>query len=245
MRRYWVNEEKLGAEFVLIDGENFHHIVDVCRQGLGSRFEVLGRGREALLVEIVEVTKRSARARVISLRDLPLPQPPHVQLFISLPRLPTFELIIEKSVELAVSKVIPFCSDFSHFREPKLISPERRLRWEKIVRGATQQSGRGDLMPIEECRRFPEIMDDLNPAHTLFAFEGETPQTVRQFLRQSAPNQRTWNLVIGSEGGFSAKEVTLAEGRGFKPVSLGEQVLRVETACISLVSILKYELAES
>jgi 16S rRNA (uracil1498-N3)-methyltransferase len=77
----------------------------------------------------------------------------------------------------------------------------------------------------------------------LFAYEGSAAMTLRQALRQSPPedSQEAW-IFVGSEGGFSDQEVQGFRKVGLESLTLGAQVLRVETACIALLAILKYEL---
>ena len=76
----------------------------------------------------------------------------------------------------------------------------------------------------------------------LFPYEGEAPQHLRQALQPLKGQQadEIW-VFVGSEGGYSDREVQLFQSFGLQPVTLGSQVLRVETACLALVSILKYE----
>lgn len=247
MRRYWVEPDHISEDTVEISGEVFHHIFDVCRQEKGSHFEVLdGRG-QARLVEVIDVKKGKASAKILKTRELAKPPAPHLALALSIPRFPVFDAVIEKCVELGVHEIYPFFSDFSFVGHQDKISPSRMERWKKIVISATQQSGRGDLMKIHSPQKLSELKEifnrDVNP-WGLLAYEGETPVTIFAELKKASPrssHEKIW-LFVGGEGGFSTKEVSELENWGVKAVTLGEQVLRVETACITLVSILKYEI---
>lgn len=252
MRRYWIQAEQLltvtdNQHEVVFEGDQFHHIFDVCRQAVGSRFEVLHPNRHAYFVEVTEVRKKSARARVIESRQIdPLPLP-HIHLALSLPRFPVFESVLEKMVEMGVTGIHPFFSEFSFLRDPKSFSSDKLLRWKKIVTSATQQSGRGELMSIEAPQPWSGILEKINQSPEnlcLFSYEGQSTLGVKDFLKsesQKKPDlQNVW-VVVGSEGGFSPHEVTQMQSQGFHPVTLGSQVLRVETACMTLVSVLKYE----
>ena len=93
-----------------------------------------------------------------------------------------------------------------------------------------------------------ELLDRFNQNNSaagLFPYEGECNQTVKSQLQQIKKGSfdSIW-AFIGSEGGFSLGEVRQFEDSGLSPVTLGEQVLRVETACVSLASIIKYELVD-
>lgn len=245
MRRYWVPEGSIEGEWVEIRGDVHHHIFDVCRQSLGSKFEILdGRG-QAHLVEVKEENKKSARAQILSSRALPLPPKPKIILALSVPRFPVFESLLEKCVELGVHEVHLFFSENSFVRSNTKISDGRMERWERIITSSTQQSGRGDFMQLPKPCSIGELkarINRSNPHWGLLAYEGETPVTLKAELGKGIPQglEELW-LIVGPEGGFSPSEVEWIQSWGLQPVTLGEQVLRVETACIALVSALKYE----
>ncbi len=251
MRRYWLEKSAVQGDLVTIEGHTLHHIRDVCRQKLGSRFEVLtGEGR-ALLVEVIQMGKDFAKAKVLSDRPLAELKRPHLHLALSLPRYAKMDEIVEKSVELGVKELHPFVSDFSFVRHPQDVSAGKTQRWEKIVKAATQQTGRGDLMKVSPVRDLAHILSEFGnqnkPRWGLFAYEGEGELSFRQAL-SAIPREggeleaegEIW-LFVGSEGGFSPDEVQKFANLGLKPLKFGEQILRVETACVALLSVIKYE----
>ena len=244
MRRYLLPASSIQNEQVLIEGDAFHHIFDVCRQEKGSRFEVLGNPGIAYLVEVSEVGKKNARAEILSSRAIPALPKPHLVLALSVPRFPVMDAVVEKAVEMGVSEIKPFFSDFSFVRSSSSLPASKIDRWKKIVVSATQQSGRGDLMPIAEPLTFEKILQEFNQSSSragLFAYEGASPKAVKEFVTEMPKDlEKIW-IFVGSEGGFSNAEVQRIQDLGLAPVTLGDQVLRVETACIALVSILKYE----
>lgn len=243
MRRYWT-ESKI-AELIEIEGDEFHHIVDVCRQSVGSKFELLQSGK-AYFVEIISVGKKSLTAKCLETRSLPTLNLPYIHLCVSLPKLPTFELILEKAVELGCFKIHPFVSDYSFVKDIRHERVRNKTeRWEKIVKSATQQSGRGDLMQIEPLLSLQSLFEKMNQTpHSvgLFPYEGESSQTVKSAIldMKTRSPENIW-IFVGSEGGFSESEVEFFKAQKLQPSTLGDQILRVETACLSLVSILKYE----
>lgn len=252
MRRYWINKDMLHDEIVTFKDELFHHIFDVCRQEVGQHFEVLTEDSKAYLVEVITKEKKLAKAKIIEARAIKSLPRPLIHIALSVSRYNVMDSIIEKSVEMGVSSILPFCSDFSFIRKPSNL-PEGKLdRWKKIVVSATQQSGRGELMKIDQPIEWSDMLKAINPSAAnwcLFAYEGAGTLGIKKHLieqkvalAQSSGLQpeNLW-LVVGSEGGFSQKEVTEMKQLALYPVTLGDQVLRVETACMTLVSILKYE----
>ncbi len=243
MRRYWLTPKFIDSDTIEISGDVFHHIFDVCRQGEGSTFEVLLGDQKAHVVKVTSVEKKKAFAKILESRALPVPQKPLIHLCLSVSRFQVMDAVVEKAVEMGVAEIHPFYSEFSFIR--KSLPEAKFARWEKIIISATQQSGRGDLMKIHEACELSKLLSSINQSPKnlgLFAYEGDTNLSVKEYIsdKYSKDLENIW-LFVGSEGGFSTSEVQDFRQGGLEPVSLGEQVLRVETACISLVSILKYE----
>lgn len=248
MRRYWVHKNTISDDNVTFSDEVFHHIFDVCRQDVGHHFEVLTEDAKAYLVEVTEKTKKKATARIVEVRTIePLPRP-HLHIALSISRYQVMDAIVEKAVEMGVSSILPFCSDFSFVRKPSNLPEGKMDRWKKIVISATQQCGRGELMKISEPAEWSNMLQIINPSPQnwcLFAYEGKSVLGIREHLENAKKASENlpanlW-LIVGSEGGFSTTEVSEMQQLGLYPVTLGSQVLRVETACMTLVSVLKYE----
>lgn len=271
MRRYWLERDafqtnsvgapQIGTE-VRIEGDSLHHIRDVCRQTVGDHFEVLLDGH-AFLVEVVSEKKRELCAIIREVRAVdPLPYP-RIRVALSIPRFNVLEGVLEKLVEMGVETVQPLFSENSFIRTATDTWDAKEARFQKIIQGATQQCGRGEKMRLAPAKKLTSFLDDLiaeinqtadtpglssqeAPGHTtvagLFAYEvGTIP--VREIVASiSAAKPRAVWVFIGGEGGFSKNEVRLFEEKGFRAATLGRQVLRVETACVALVSVLKYEL---
>lgn len=248
MRRYWIEKKHFNGDQIRIDGDSFHHICEVCRQDTGSKFEILCEG-QAYFVELISREKKSATAKILETRSAPQAKKPYIHLAVSVSKFQTMDTIVEKAVELGVYKIYPFVSEFSFIRDKKNERLTDKIeRWERIVKAATSQTGRGDLMEIAPVFTLQELLKNMNQmplSAGLFPYEGESEQTVSSAIKQmkTKPLENIW-LFVGSEGGFSDQEVELFKENGLKSSTLGDQVLRVETACLSLVSILKYEFGE-
>ena len=246
MRRYWYNAELQLQKQVELGGDLFHHICTVCRQQQGNQFELIADNHKAYLVEIVSVQKKTAQVKVLEQRELPQLPRPYIHLCVSIPKFQKFEWILEKSVELGVKSVYPVFSEYSFVRNKNKLSASKRQRWEKIVLSATQQTGRGDTMEVEKAVQLEQILENIGQkqgAQGLFFYEKSKKGALNEIMRSSKIKESEELFVfIGSEGGYSALEEELFTSKGFSPLSLGGQVLRVETACVSAVSILKYGL---
>lgn len=248
MRRYWIEKKDLFQDQVNFSGDVFHHIFDVCRQEVGSKFEVLTEDSKAYFVEVLQVTKKTALARILEERSIPPLKEPHIHLALSISRFPVMDAIMEKAVEMGVKSIQPFFSEFSFLRKGEKLSENKVDRWDKIVRSASQQSGRGDLMtvhPAVSCEKIASLINPSAGSVGLFAYEGPSTLSIKDYVikvKSEHPQgiKEIW-IIVGSEGGFSHREVEEFQKLGLHPVTLGPQVLRVETACMALVSVLKYD----
>lgn len=249
MRRYWVDAGAVSGDQVRFEGDVFHHVFDVCRQDVGSKFEVIVPGGKALLVEVDQVAKHHATAHAIETRQIPPLPFPHINLVLSVCRYPVMDSVVERAVELGVNAIYPVFTDYSFIRSASSLPANKVDRWDKIVKSATQQCGRGELMPIHKAEPLKDLFARINrnPGFAgLFAYEGEAALSLRQGIQRikERPNagelKEIW-LFVGSEGGYSTAEVEALQAAGLLSVTLGQQVLRVETACLALVSTLKYE----
>ncbi len=246
MRRFWLDQKLSLGDALSLTGELFHHIRDVCRFGVGDHFELLTGDQKAYFVEVKALQKKSLDVVVLEERALPALPRPNICLAVSIPRFSTFETIIEKSCELGVHTLQPYFSDYSFVRDSSKIPPAKWERWQKILRGAAQQSGRGQLMELAKPLELKELLKTFNrkpKVGGLFPYEGEASFGVKPALEsiKGAEDLDEFWVFVGSEGGFSLQEVAEFKSSGLEPASLGPQVLRVETACVALVSVIKYQ----
>ena len=245
LRRYWIDSECVQGEHVELRGDTLHHIRDVCRQHVGSKFEVIVAG-QALLVEIAEEAKNYSRARILETREIPPLPKPHIHLALCWPRFPVFETVLEKAVELGVHSIHPLYSEFSFIRKPDSALDKKQERWERIITSATQQCGRGERLQLLPGQTLTSLLNQFNrmPGTAgLFLYEGESAYSLKAHLQtMELEGLDAVYVFIGGEGGFSSPEVQQFQAVGLQSISLGEQILRVETACVAMLSILKYEL---
>lgn len=242
VRRYWIDADPDPKDQTLeISGDTFHHIFDVCRETVGSKIEILNGGSQSFLSEVILKSKKSATLKVIEIKTLPPLPLPRINLNLSLPKIPTFEAVLEKAVELGVQKIQPFTSEFSHIRKKDALPVDKINRWNRIIKSASEQSYRSELLQIGPLKTFEEVLEDSSPkSFKILAFEGGGHPLFETLDEADLESFDEIDLFVGSEGGFSRAEVEFVKQKGIKVVSLGSQVLRVETACISLLSILKY-----
>jgi 16S rRNA (uracil1498-N3)-methyltransferase len=151
--------------------------------------------------------------------------------------------IIRHATELGAERIIPFFAERSvpRWRPEQLL--RKRERWQKIAVEASRQCGRSDIPEIGEIVTFERMLRDVPESGLrLIPWEEEMKTGIREILRDPARSGiKEFVLVICPEGGFSAGEIEMARHAGFLSVSLGERVLRMETASLAVLAILQYE----
>jgi 16S rRNA (uracil1498-N3)-methyltransferase len=240
MRRFFIQEnQKLESESSIeLIGDEFHHLKNVCRLEQGERVELLdGLGKIAVAV-ISSIGKKSALLTTEKVLELPRPPNPSIEIVLCIPRFQIMDLIIQKSVELGAAKIVPVVSERSFVKDLHHDLESKISRWNKIALEACKQSGRA----------WPLILDEVTPldkkieatTNGLFLYEGESTQDVKSALEKYKEVPETLSVFVGPEGGFSPREVAKFISRGLPPVTMGPLVLRVETACIALLSVIEY-----
>lgn len=154
-----------------------------------------------------------------------------------------FELVLQKAVELGVDEVYATKTEFcvATYDAKKLV--KKAERWQKIMEEAAQQSNQTQLADLIVDQSFKEIVDrECGRADTavLLAYENEDGLTIKQVLSKS--DKTRFVIFIGPEGGFHPKEVDYVRSQGGQIVTLGEGILRAETASIASLAMAYYAL---
>ncbi|HZX36354.1 MAG TPA: RsmE family RNA methyltransferase [Thermodesulfobacteriota bacterium] len=184
-----------------------------------------------------------------------------VTLFQALPEKERMELIIQKTIELGVNRVIPFKSEKSTTIEERDLKQKKSNRWKDIALKAAKQSRRPDIPEIAPYCSFKEALSFCDKTSLkIMLKQGSGIMSLKEFFKTIPPFSKGAGLplqrsiatgsggimeaalLVGPEGGLSEEEVKEAEKAGFICVSLGSNILRVETAAIIGVGIVRYEL---
>lgn len=155
-----------------------------------------------------------------------------VTLAVSLLRNPSrFDFLVEKVTELGVRTIVPLLC------ERTIPRGEKHARIEKIALSAMKQCGRSYLPKTQPLMSLASLLDTADEYELRLIPHEKTEQShfIGSVL-QHHTQVRSALIVIGPEGGFSEQEMTLADGKGLVPISLGPRRLRAETAAISAVS---------
>ena len=223
---------------ILIDGENGRHLVRSLRIKPGESITLCdSRGRD-ILCSAKEIAGDSVEAVILKINESDSEPDVKVHLYQCITKSDKFDYIVQKAVELGADSITPVASEFCvakiDGKEEKKIS-----RWQKIALEAAKQSGRGKIPQINAPLRLSEAFTNSEGLKIMCYEHGGEPFTElvkSNPLRGEKPQEIS--LFIGSEGGFSEKEVLCAEENGVKIATLGKRILRTETAPIAAIAVI-------
>lgn len=159
-----------------------------------------------------------------------------VILYQSLIKGKNMDLIIRQAVEAGVAKVVPVETEYSQIRL-KDFKNEKPERWQRIIKEAMQQSGTSIHTTVETMIKVDGI-PPVSPHETALFFH-QSPMDRKSIHQYLEGNFKKVSLFVGPEGGLSRKDIEILEAKGFKPVYLGENILRAETAALYAAAVVK------
>lgn len=242
MDRFFLSASDWSAEHLQLTGEEGHHAVRVMRKKEGDRIEVFdGKGRWAR--GKVTATERGGLTLTREEEGLS-PEPASlIELAVAMPKGKTMDLIVQKAVELGVNRIQPLATRNTMVKLTGEDRVEKSLKWQRGALEASKQCGQNHLPQVAPVCDLTEYLSRERAGLSLIASLAPGAVGLRQCLSaQSAVAQV--HLLIGPEGDFASEEITASLAAGFQPVTLGEIVMRVETACLYLISAVRYQSCE-
>jgi 16S rRNA (uracil1498-N3)-methyltransferase len=225
-----------------LGGQNLRYVKSVLRMKKGDHlilFDGTGCEYETLIEDFFA---DGITVKVLKKDSIP-DKGVKITLYQALPKANKMDFIIQKATELGADRIVPFQSARSI---PRLSVDKARLkisRWRNIATEAARQCGRADIPEVGGILSYEEVITCSEREKLKIIFwEEESVRGIKQVLRGEEYNGvNDISVIIGPEGGFSREEVDGAVGKGFISVSLGRNILKVETAALTILSIIQYE----
>lgn len=241
MRRFFA---ETSSDNVIISGSDAHHITDVLRLKEGDEVIVCGGDGYDCITRLTSLSKDEVCGEITE-RTPSMAEPPvKIRLFQCLPKGDKFEYIIQKTVEIGVTEIIPVASGRCIVKIPANKAAAKNERWNKIAESAAKQSGRGLIPRVCEPMDFKDAVKTFTDCDLpIVCYELETEVSLKKLLA-SASDIKTVNVFIGPEGGIDDKEIASLKESGANSVSLGPRILRTETAPLTVLSNIIYQLED-
>ena len=240
MPRFFV--DSVEGEIVEITGEDARHIALSLRMKNGEHLVLCdGKGREADAV-IREAFPESVVLDILERKDSAAEPETEVILYQALPKFDKLEYIVQKSVELGVSKIVPVLTSRCISRPDEKTMKKKLERLRKIADEAAKQSGRGKLPEVGELMTYKNAVLEMAKAETPIFFFEHAQYPLHEIMEKRTG--KTIAMMVGSEGGFSDDEVDFAAEHGALIASLGPRILRCETAPVAALAAIMYAAGE-
>lgn len=236
MQRYFAKDKK--DNMFLLDKTDLHHIKNVMRMKDNEEIEVvydekLYRCRvninEDVIINMIE--EKDVRASSNA---------PKISIIVPVLKENKMDYILQKSTELGVSEIIPIITERTLVKVNE--KEDKKLdRWKRICKEASEQSMRVTIPSITGVKRIKDL-NNLDGAKIVCSTYGNVI-SLKKFLQTSTKYDKIY-IVVGPEGGLSKNEEEILNKMGFISISLGSNILRVETVPLSITSMINYEYME-
>ncbi|MBF0318550.1 MAG: 16S rRNA (uracil(1498)-N(3))-methyltransferase [Nitrospirae bacterium] len=232
MPNVYIESTAISGATAIITGETARYVLTVLRYKTGGEFCIFDETGRFYKGTITSCSKNEAH---LSITRQPAPNtesPVSITLCQGLLKGAKMDLVVQKAVELGVKRIIPMITNRTQLDYTRKID-----RWRKIAIEAARQSMRVAVPEIAEATNFTVLMESIQAtgAATMMFYEGRGKglKEIRE------PGQNIY-IITGPEGGFTPEEVNQAEASGATIVTMGNRILRAETAAISALTLVQF-----
>ena len=242
MYQFFVEDEQVTEDGVLITGSDVNHIRNVLRMKPGERVRISTRTGSNYLCSITQVEEMSIAAQILeTMAGTELPN--RIVLFQGLPKADKMELIIQKAVELGAAEIVPVSMKNCVVKLDAKKAENKVKRWQQIAESAAKQSKRSLIPAVHEVLSYREAVAYAAECDVcLVPYENEQGMAGTKTMIEAIVPGESIAVFIGPEGGFDESEIAEARDAGMKTISLGNRILRTETAGLAALSILMYQI---
>lgn len=238
------------------DFEVFNHLVKSLRVNVKEQILCSVVPFESTFDYLCEVTNVDAENVTLSIKEEVVSRelPVKINLYQGISKSDKLEFIIEKAVELGANSITPISTEYCIAKIDEKKSDKKLDRFNKIAKSAAEQSKRHIIPKVNEPLKYVDLLNEIisisdKAVYNLLFYENAdgitgTKKVVQEIKKDlNSDKDIIVNVIIGAEGGFSEKEIEMARAKGLSILSLGERILRTETAAVTALSILMYELS--
>ena len=234
MPRFFVDAAP--CDIYVLTGDDARHAAGSLRLRAGEPVTLCdGHGTDYSCI-CTEVHAGEVQLKVVESLSSRGEPPCEIVLYQCLPKGDKMDEIVQKSVELGATRIVPVLSHRCVSRPDAAALKKKTSRWSQIAREAAMQSGRGRIPPVEECVSYEEALHQMaaSPCPVLL-YEGE-----RKLGLSDLDLKGGCALLVGPEGGISPQEAQGALSMGVRAITLGPRILRTETAGPAAIAIVTF-----
>ena len=242
MTRFFVDPQELQGDFLVLTGANAEH-AKVLRLKNGENVLVCdGNGKECICA-VSDVSAGQISLVVQHRQESQTEARVRVSVYMAFPKGDKLEHVIQKATELGASEIVAFPSARCVSRPDEKSLKKKLERWQKIAASAAEQSGRGLIPQVLVLSSYQEALNRAAQADLpILFYENEKATTLKMALETKSYN--SVSLLTGPEGGLEPREVAAAKDAGLHICTLGNRILRCESAPLCALSAVMYASGE-
>ena len=249
MPKFFVKEEQIKDNEIIIIGQDVKHIKKVLRAKIGDELQICNsQNGQNFLCEIQDLENEDITCKIKEKIQEKVESNIEVTIFQGLPKADKMEYIIQKSVELGVSNITPVEMKRCVVKLDGKDKIKKIERWQKISEVAAKQCGRDKIPQINNVINIQNICNLISEYDILLvAYENEKENTLKEQIEKlkkqnNSESKIKIGIVIGPEGGLEENDVNKLKENGAQIITLGKRILRTETVALNILSIIMYEL---
>lgn len=243
MFQFFVAPEQIGEKEAFVTGSDVNHIRNVLRMKSGEQMRISDQQGRDVLCEISQADGEKITLKILKSCEGTEP-PVKITLFQALPKGDKMELVIQKAVELGVSEIIPVAMRNCVVKLDKKRAENKCIRWQAIAESAAKQSKRSIIPRVGPVHTFEEAAEYVRTMDVrLLPYEQERGMAHTREVLGNLEKGASIGIFIGPEGGFASGEIEMVKD-DMEIISLGNRILRTETAGMAVLAMLVYEMED-
>ncbi|HWR62113.1 MAG TPA: 16S rRNA (uracil(1498)-N(3))-methyltransferase [Clostridia bacterium] len=241
MNRFFVKTANIENEVITVTGEDVRHISRVLRLEKGDSIMLCDGEGTDYLAEILEMDRHSVRTAILEKGPSKGEPDIEVVLYQGIPKSAKMDLIIQKCTEMGIKRIVPVFTSRTVVKLESGKDEQKKVeRWAKIAEEAAKQSSRGIIPAVGMPVSLAYALEDAGKLDMVIVpYELEGSVSIKEALRRKKAG--SIGFFIGPEGGFEPEEIVKAKNMGAMPVTLGNRILRTETAGLAVLAAIMYE----
>lgn len=243
MPKFFVTREDIQGPMIVVR-KDVHHIVNVLRKEVGDQLILCDGLGNDYTCQIIDISGSEDQlvAKIVDMNRSVSEPAVTITLYQSLPKGDKMELILQKGVELGISRFVPFYSERSLIHLDEKRGRQKVERWQKITEAAAKQCSRGLIPTVEPIHSYPQVLAEVKDYElAVLCYEHERAVSLKTLLSRQDHMPKTVSVYIGPEGGFAESEVEDLISSGANVCGLGPRILRTETAGFTAASLILYQ----
>lgn len=231
MSRFFV--APFSGDTAVLTGQEAHHIARVLRMRVGEDLLLCDGSGTDYGCRITSLTDGEVQAQVLYRTPTASEPTVSVTLYQGLPKSEKMDLIVQKCVEIGITRIVPVGMARSIVKLNAAEGAKKQARWQKIAASAAEQSGRGIVPEVAEPISFKQMLAAVEQERTITFYEGGG----RPLSELVNAETKAVSLVVGPEGGFELDEIERLREADAQIATLGKRILRCETAPLVALAV--------